>query len=215
MLTDNSIMPFGVYKGKKMANVPASYLKWIYDNNKNLIAFLILKVLLIAGLLIYLLITGCDHNYQYDEDQNNNTVTINYDVLTEKILNSINYRNLINDFNINDYEIIGYYFYNNWRNDTISRKLDADKMTNNIISGLWYDSLAKHLSKYMPIYYDSIALYMLQQTDSIGKVQINLSIYYRFDTLVKINNIANNPIILNYDIDKNKIDSIFNKIIQK
>lgn len=208
-------MPFGVYKGKKMANVPASYLKWIYDNNKNLIAFLILKVLLIAGLLIYLLITGCDHNYQYDEDQNNNTVTINYDVLTEKILNSINYRNLINDFNINDYEIIGYYFYNNWRNDTISRKLDADKMTNNIISGLWYDSLAKHLSKYMPIYYDSIALYMLQQTDSIGKVQINLSIYYRFDTLVKINNIANNPIILNYDIDKNKIDSIFNKIIQK
>jgi len=30
-LTDESPMPFGKYKGEKMANVPASYLKWIYD----------------------------------------------------------------------------------------------------------------------------------------------------------------------------------------
>lgn len=30
-LTDDSIMPFGKYKGEKMANVPASYLLWIYD----------------------------------------------------------------------------------------------------------------------------------------------------------------------------------------
>lgn len=30
-LTDESHMPFGKYKGEKMANVPASYLKWIYD----------------------------------------------------------------------------------------------------------------------------------------------------------------------------------------
>lgn len=34
MLTDNSLMPFGKYKGTKMANVPASYLIWIYENNK-------------------------------------------------------------------------------------------------------------------------------------------------------------------------------------
>lgn len=33
-LTDNSLMPFGVYKGEKMANVPAKYLMWLYDNNK-------------------------------------------------------------------------------------------------------------------------------------------------------------------------------------
>lgn len=30
-LTDESLMPFGKYKGEKMANVPASYLMWIYD----------------------------------------------------------------------------------------------------------------------------------------------------------------------------------------
>lgn len=33
-LTDESLMPFGKYKGEKMANVPASYLIWIYENNK-------------------------------------------------------------------------------------------------------------------------------------------------------------------------------------
>ena len=30
-LTDESLMPFGKYKGEKMVNVPASYLMWIYD----------------------------------------------------------------------------------------------------------------------------------------------------------------------------------------
>jgi uncharacterized protein (DUF3820 family) len=30
-LTDNDPMPFGKYKNEKMANVPASYLLWIYD----------------------------------------------------------------------------------------------------------------------------------------------------------------------------------------
>lgn len=34
VLSDESLMPFGQYKGKEMANVPASYLIWIYDNNK-------------------------------------------------------------------------------------------------------------------------------------------------------------------------------------
>jgi uncharacterized protein (DUF3820 family) len=34
MLNDNSLMPFGKYKGTEMANVPASYLIWIYENNK-------------------------------------------------------------------------------------------------------------------------------------------------------------------------------------
>ncbi len=33
-LSDNSLMPFGKYKGEKMVNVPASYLLWIYENNK-------------------------------------------------------------------------------------------------------------------------------------------------------------------------------------
>lgn len=33
-LNDNSTMPFGIHKGKKMANVPDHYLKWLYDNKK-------------------------------------------------------------------------------------------------------------------------------------------------------------------------------------
>lgn len=31
-LTDNSLMPFGKYKGDKLANVPAAYLLWAFDN---------------------------------------------------------------------------------------------------------------------------------------------------------------------------------------
>ncbi len=34
MLNDDSYMLFGKYKGIKMANVPADYLLWLYDNNK-------------------------------------------------------------------------------------------------------------------------------------------------------------------------------------
>lgn len=34
MLNDDSLMPWGKYKGVKMANVPAEYLRWLYDNNK-------------------------------------------------------------------------------------------------------------------------------------------------------------------------------------
>lgn len=33
-LTDESPMPWGKYQGDKMINVPASYLIWLYDNNK-------------------------------------------------------------------------------------------------------------------------------------------------------------------------------------
>jgi uncharacterized protein (DUF3820 family) len=33
-LTDNDLMPWGKYKGDLMINVPASYLLWLYDNNK-------------------------------------------------------------------------------------------------------------------------------------------------------------------------------------
>ena len=33
-LTDSSRMPFGKYVNEKMANVSASYLLWLYDNNK-------------------------------------------------------------------------------------------------------------------------------------------------------------------------------------
>lgn len=32
--SDQSIMPFGKHKGEKLANVPASYLLWLYENNK-------------------------------------------------------------------------------------------------------------------------------------------------------------------------------------
>lgn len=31
--TDDSLMPFGKYKGQKMANVPAQYLMFIYDQD--------------------------------------------------------------------------------------------------------------------------------------------------------------------------------------
>ena len=34
MLTDNDKMPWGAHKGKAMINVPASYLIWLYENNK-------------------------------------------------------------------------------------------------------------------------------------------------------------------------------------
>ena len=33
-MEDNSIMPFGKYKGSAMVNVPASYLLWLYENDK-------------------------------------------------------------------------------------------------------------------------------------------------------------------------------------
>lgn len=33
-LTDESTMPWGVHRGSKMENVPASYLLWLYGNNK-------------------------------------------------------------------------------------------------------------------------------------------------------------------------------------
>jgi len=33
-LTDDSLMPWGIYKGQKMANVPAHYLLWVRNNMK-------------------------------------------------------------------------------------------------------------------------------------------------------------------------------------
>lgn len=33
-LTDNDLMPFGIHYGKKMANVPAKYLLFMYDSGK-------------------------------------------------------------------------------------------------------------------------------------------------------------------------------------
>ena len=33
MLTDESLMPFGKHKNIKMADVPAGYLLWLYDND--------------------------------------------------------------------------------------------------------------------------------------------------------------------------------------
>lgn len=33
-MTDESVMAFGVHKGQKLANVPAGYLVWLFDNGK-------------------------------------------------------------------------------------------------------------------------------------------------------------------------------------
>lgn len=33
-LTDDSIMPFGMFKGKALANVEDSWLKWFYNQNQ-------------------------------------------------------------------------------------------------------------------------------------------------------------------------------------
>jgi uncharacterized protein (DUF3820 family) len=33
-MTDESIMLFGKYKGEKLANVPASYLLWLFNEGK-------------------------------------------------------------------------------------------------------------------------------------------------------------------------------------
>lgn len=34
-MDDNSIMPFGDFKGEKLANVPAKYLIWLYNTNQS------------------------------------------------------------------------------------------------------------------------------------------------------------------------------------
>lgn len=33
-MKDDSKMPYGKYSGQRMIDVPASYLLWLYDNNK-------------------------------------------------------------------------------------------------------------------------------------------------------------------------------------
>ncbi|MCK9220240.1 MAG: DUF3820 family protein [Bacteroidales bacterium] len=33
-MTDESIMPYGIHKGKEMADVPLEYLLWLYENQK-------------------------------------------------------------------------------------------------------------------------------------------------------------------------------------
>jgi uncharacterized protein (DUF3820 family) len=42
-MTDDSVMPFGKYKGEKMSNIPASYLLWLFENSttKNEVYFYI------------------------------------------------------------------------------------------------------------------------------------------------------------------------------
>ena len=32
--TDETIMPWGKHKGEKLANMPASYLIWLYENSE-------------------------------------------------------------------------------------------------------------------------------------------------------------------------------------
>lgn len=34
-IDDNYILTFGMHKGKKLANVPASWLVWLHDQNDN------------------------------------------------------------------------------------------------------------------------------------------------------------------------------------
>jgi len=33
-MNDETLIPWGIHKGTRMIDVPASYLKWIHDNNK-------------------------------------------------------------------------------------------------------------------------------------------------------------------------------------
>ena len=33
-MKDTDLMPFGKFKGEEMQNVPASYLIWLFENNK-------------------------------------------------------------------------------------------------------------------------------------------------------------------------------------
>jgi len=33
-MNDNTPMPFGIHKGKALANVPGSYLLWLLENDK-------------------------------------------------------------------------------------------------------------------------------------------------------------------------------------
>ena len=33
-MTDKSIMPFGIHKGKQLDQIPDSYLLWLYESNK-------------------------------------------------------------------------------------------------------------------------------------------------------------------------------------
>lgn len=33
--TDESLMPFGIHKGKQLADVPAYYLLWLHENNRS------------------------------------------------------------------------------------------------------------------------------------------------------------------------------------
>lgn len=33
-MTDQDKMPYGQYQGQAMANIPASYLIWLYDNKR-------------------------------------------------------------------------------------------------------------------------------------------------------------------------------------
>lgn len=58
-MKDTDLMPFGKHKGEAMANVPASYLVWFYDENIKKPAFKVglegLKV------LKYCQETGIDH----------------------------------------------------------------------------------------------------------------------------------------------------------
>ena len=39
-LTDESPMPMGKHKGEKMANVPAKYLIWLYEQTKPIIDYI-------------------------------------------------------------------------------------------------------------------------------------------------------------------------------
>ncbi|WP_262246971.1 putative quorum-sensing-regulated virulence factor [Parapedobacter soli] len=34
MMSDASLMPFGIHKGKRLIDVPAKYLIWLYEENK-------------------------------------------------------------------------------------------------------------------------------------------------------------------------------------
>lgn len=38
VITENSPMPYGKYKGKKIKDLPSDYLLWLYYNNRAIMA---------------------------------------------------------------------------------------------------------------------------------------------------------------------------------
>lgn len=60
-LTDNDLMPWGKHKGEAMANVPASYLVWCWEENELYYTEGILANGSIIAVMDYIKETGIDY----------------------------------------------------------------------------------------------------------------------------------------------------------